>query len=148
MNSASGLPTQDKRLVRFGWTDVLKWTSVCLPQLLGLVSTIPNLHPGVVLCSKNRPLYSANRRLSLLREHMRYCNHESSCTFSPYYSADNTEKTKVNYGVRSPKFIWAPCHVMCTTVLIRWDPPRNPTQPPAPWTCIRGYWIAKIDDIS
>ncbi len=25
---------------------------------------------------------------------------------------------KVKYGSRSPKFIWAPCHVMCTAVLI------------------------------
>jgi hypothetical protein len=24
----------------------------------------------------------------------------------------------VKYGGRSPKFIWAPCHVMCTDVLI------------------------------
>jgi hypothetical protein len=24
----------------------------------------------------------------------------------------------IKYGVRSPKFIWAPCHVMCTAVLI------------------------------
>ncbi len=26
------------------------------------------------------------------------------------------------YGGRSPKFIWAQCHVMCTAVLIGWDP--------------------------
>ncbi len=25
---------------------------------------------------------------------------------------------QVKYGVRSPKFFWAPCHVMCTAVLI------------------------------
>ncbi len=25
---------------------------------------------------------------------------------------------QVKYGGRSPKFIWAPCHVMCTAVLI------------------------------
>ncbi len=25
---------------------------------------------------------------------------------------------RLKYGVRSPKFIWAPCHVMCTVVLI------------------------------
>jgi hypothetical protein len=25
---------------------------------------------------------------------------------------------KVKYGGRSPKFIWAPCHGMCTAVLI------------------------------
>jgi hypothetical protein len=24
----------------------------------------------------------------------------------------------IKYGVRSPEFIWAPCHVMCTAVLI------------------------------
>jgi hypothetical protein len=29
-----------------------------------------------------------------------------------------TSQTKVKYGVRSPEFIWAPCHVMCTAVLI------------------------------
>jgi hypothetical protein len=26
--------------------------------------------------------------------------------------------TKAKYGGRSPKFIWAPCHEMCTAVLI------------------------------
>ncbi len=30
---------------------------------------------------------------------------------------------------RSPKFIWAPCHVMCTAVLIGWDP-ATPSLPP------------------
>ncbi len=29
---------------------------------------------------------------------------------------------------RSPKFIWAPCHVMCTAVLIG----RDPATPPPP----------------
>ncbi len=27
-------------------------------------------------------------------------------------------QTQVKYEVRYPKFIWAPCHVMCTAVLI------------------------------
>jgi hypothetical protein len=33
---------------------------------------------------------------------------------------------KVKYGGRSPKFVWAPCHVTCTAVLIGWDPVRPP----------------------
>jgi hypothetical protein len=28
------------------------------------------------------------------------------------------DKPEVKYGVRSPKFIWAPCHVMFSSVLI------------------------------
>ncbi len=40
-------------------------------------------------------------------------------------------KAKVKYRVRTLKFIWAPCHVMCTAVLIGWDlatppPPHSP----------------------
>ncbi len=35
----------------------------------------------------------------------------------------------VKYGGRSPKFIWTPCHVMCTAVLIGWDP-ATPSLPP------------------
>ncbi len=31
---------------------------------------------------------------------------------------DGPMKQHVKYRVRSPKFIWAPCHVMCTAVLI------------------------------
>ncbi len=49
------------------------------------------------------------------------------------------------YGGRFPKFIWAPCHVMCTAVLIGW------LRPPLPafGLVLRGrYWSAKIDDIS
>jgi hypothetical protein len=58
------------------------------------------------------------------------------------------EALKVKYGVRSPKFFWAPCHVMCTAVLIGWDPATSPS--PCIWAHIRGarYWSAKIDDIS
>ncbi len=33
---------------------------------------------------------------------------------------------KVKYGVRCPKFIRAPCHVMWTAVLIGWDPTTHP----------------------
>jgi hypothetical protein len=29
---------------------------------------------------------------------------------------------------RSPKFIWTPCHVMCTAVLIGWDPASPPSE--------------------
>jgi hypothetical protein len=36
----------------------------------------------------------------------------------------------IRYGFRSPKFIWAPCHVMRTAVLIGRDLPRNPPPPP------------------
>jgi hypothetical protein len=32
----------------------------------------------------------------------------------------------VKYGGRSLKFIWAPCHVMCTAVLIGRDPATPP----------------------
>jgi hypothetical protein len=54
----------------------------------------------------------------------------------------------LKYRARSPKFIWAPCHVMYTAVLIGWDT-ANPTPIPRIWTRIRGrYWSAKIDDNS
>ncbi len=46
-------------------------------------------------------------------------------------------------GGRSPKFIWAPCHVMCTAVPIGWDPA---TPPPSPsiWTRItRAILVSK-----
>jgi hypothetical protein len=33
---------------------------------------------------------------------------------------------QVKYGGRSPNFIWAPCHVMCTAALI------GPATPPIP----------------
>ncbi len=59
-----------------------------------------------------------------------------------------TLQTEVNYGGRSPKFIWAPCHVMCTAVLTGWDP-ATPSLPPAFGLVLRGrYWSSKIDDIS
>ncbi len=56
----------------------------------------------------------------------------------------------VKYGGRSPKFIWASCHVMCTAVLFGVDPATPPPpHTPAIGTRIRGhYWSAKIDDIS
>ncbi len=57
--------------------------------------------------------------------------------------------TLFKYGGRSPKFIWVPCHVMCTAVLICWDPATPPPSPPRIWTRIRGrYWSAKIGEIS
>ncbi len=44
-----------------------------------------------------------------------------------FLSINNTKihqvKPWAKYGGRSPKFIWAPCHVMCTAVLIGWGPP-------------------------
>ncbi len=46
------------------------------------------------------------------------------------------------------RFIWAPCHVMCTAVLIVWDP-ATPSIPSNLVSYIRGrYLSAKIDDIS
>jgi hypothetical protein len=36
--------------------------------------------------------------------------------------ATSKQREKVKYGGRSPKFILAPCHVMCTAVFIGWDP--------------------------
>ncbi len=51
--------------------------------------------------------------------------------------------TIVKYGVRSPKFIWAPVY-SCTHGLDSAIPPS-----PRIWAHIRGrYWSAKIDDIS
>ncbi len=35
----------------------------------------------------------------------------------------------VKYGGRTPKFIWAPCHVMCVAILIGWDPATPPISP-------------------
>jgi hypothetical protein len=40
---------------------------------------------------------------------------------------------RLKYGVRSPKFIWAPCHVMCTAVLIA-ETPHPPPLSPHIWT--------------
>jgi len=39
------------------------------------------------------------------------------------------QRSEVRYGGRSPKFIWAQCHVMCTAVLIGWDPATPPFPP-------------------
>ncbi len=68
---------------------------------------------------------------------------------TPSAGRSTCEGPLVKYGVRSSKFIWAPCHVMWTAVLIGWDP--TTLTPPSSriWTLIRGrYWSAKIDDIS
>jgi hypothetical protein len=51
---------------------------------------------------------------------------------------------QVKYGVRFPKFIWAPVYG-CT----HWLRLRNSPTSPRIWAHIRGcYWSAKIDDIS
>ncbi len=48
------------------------------------------------------------------------------------------------YGVRSPKFIWAPCAQLGT----QWLRPRNSPPPPRIWAHTRRYWSVKIHDIS
>ncbi len=62
------------------------------------------------------------------------------CLFPPHYF----QKPYVKHGGRSPKFIWAPCHVMCTAVLIGSD--RNSPPPPYAFVLVlRGrFWSAKI----
>jgi hypothetical protein len=46
------------------------------------------------------------------------------------------------YGIRSPKFIWAPCAQLYSLA-------ETPQPPPRIWAPIRGrYWSAKIEDIS
>jgi hypothetical protein len=51
-------------------------------------------------------------------------------------------RAQVKYGGRSPKFIWAPCHVMCTAVLIGWGPATPPL--PSIWTHItRALLVSK-----
>ncbi len=57
-------------------------------------------------------------------------------------------RTSFSIGVRSPKFIWAPC-----AQLYPFSETLQTSPPPAPphefWARIRGrYWTAKIDDIS
>jgi hypothetical protein len=42
------------------------------------------------------------------------------------YSRETLNQRFFKYGSRSPKFIWAPCHVMCTAVLIGWGPATLP----------------------
>jgi hypothetical protein len=50
---------------------------------------------------------------------------------------------KVKYGVRSPQFIWAPCHMMCTAVLILALTLQLPP-PPLIWTRItRALLVSK-----
>ncbi len=49
---------------------------------------------------------------------------------------------KVKYGGWSPKLIWTLCHVMCTAVLIGWDPATPPS--PRNWTSItRALLVSK-----
>jgi hypothetical protein len=55
------------------------------------------------------------------------------CPLNDDSENDNRLKNKrglkpyVKYGGRSPKFIWTPCHVMCTVVTCN---PRTPPPPP------------------
>ncbi len=52
---------------------------------------------------------------------------------------------QVKYGVRPPKFIWAPSAQLYSLA----ETPQPPPPPPRIWARIRGrYWSAKIDDIS
>ncbi len=49
---------------------------------------------------------------------------------------------QIKYGVRSPKFIWAPCEQLYSLA-------ETPPSPSRIWAHIRGrYWSAKVDDIS
>ncbi len=52
-------------------------------------------------------------------------------TTSGRWSPDVTETTEGQKQrlLRSPKFIWAPCHVMYTAVLIGWDRETSPLSP-------------------
>ncbi len=46
-----------------------------------------------------------------------------------------------------PKYVWAPCHVMCTVILIGWDP--TTAHPPAIGLVYEGaIGQPRIDDIS
>ncbi len=47
------------------------------------------------------------------------------------------------YGVRSPKFIWAPCAQLYSLAETTQPPP-----PPSIYEGAIGYWSAKVDDIS
>jgi hypothetical protein len=75
----------------------------------------------------------------------RICN--TVCVHS--CTACETADHRSNMKVWSPKFIWSPCHVMCTAVLIAWDPASRNSPPTPALARIRGrYWSATIDDIS
>ncbi len=65
----------------------------------------------------------------------------SAIIFGKYQCAN----PKVKYGVRSSKFIRAPCAQLCSFAE---TPQPPPPPPPRIWAHIRGrYWSAKIDDI-
>jgi hypothetical protein len=51
---------------------------------------------------------STDRRWMAVTRHTQV----SACLFSRHL------QTEVKYGGRSPKFTWAPCHVMCTDVVV------------------------------
>ncbi len=51
------------------------------------------------------------------------------CLSGHVAEADGGMHPYVKYGFGSPKFIWAPCHVMCAAVIIGWDPTILPIPP-------------------
>ncbi len=63
-------------------------------------------------------------------------------------SLEREHHSKVKYGVRSPKFILAPCAQLYVYSLAETpQPPRPPS--PCNWAhYTTAYWSAKIDDIS
>ncbi len=93
-------------------------------------------------------LYSCDRNytdVSLLTAYTVKIMNSDAQLFLAYHGKD-IKRPQVKYGVRSPKFLWAPC--ACRTVLIGWDP-HNLPPPLCIWAHIRWrYWSAKIDDIS
>jgi hypothetical protein len=72
------------------------------------------------------------------------CKVREHLHFNRILTEVNTCQHRLN-GVRSPKFIWAPC-----PQLSHWLRSRNQTRPtPRIWALIRGrYWSAKIADIT
>ncbi len=58
--------------------------------------------------------------------------------FRPYIRVNYGHNVNTYRRSRSPKFIWAPCHVMCTAVFIGWDPATPPPPPASGLICTRG----------
>ncbi len=75
--------------------------------------------PGVLLFTD----HSTTTQLPFTREQeegegRRGLAPSATTTLSPAGRRRQARFALVKYGGRSPKFIWAPCHVMCTAVLI------------------------------